>query len=438
MPAPLGVADLLAELGRGRRHLGRDAPASAAPRRPGRWPRRCSSLVTATSTQVGTRAGHRQRVGAEEQAEQPGHADGDAHPRDTGRCPSWPGCRTGRRSRSSRTARSRASASRTPCRCSSRGRGRCADRPRRVPARGRQRCPPPDQLREPLVEQRVAHPERRGPRRRRSASGAEISASASTALACASLAPAVSASSSATFAGPILSSLSTARSAASGSVEPDAPVEALADLAVVDLDPHRRDRQRAQRVADDQRATRPRSGPAGCPGRRCRCRPGGTRGSGPPAGARPARPSGSGSGGTGTAACRRSPARTGRTARSGRSAGRARRRRPAPSGSACSRRSSRPPWRSRPCAAAGRAARPRGSPAARSRTARTWRRIRSSTNCSIMRCGGGPLREPRDGRGLAHGVLLPIPRGRARRPWLAVTGRGGRGRCGRRRARAPR
>jgi hypothetical protein len=38
--------------------------------------------------------------------------------------------------------------------------------------------------------------------------------------------------------------------------EPDPPVETLADLAVVDLDPHRRDRQTGQRVTDDQRQLR--------------------------------------------------------------------------------------------------------------------------------------------------------------------------------------
>jgi 3-hydroxyacyl-CoA dehydrogenase len=77
---------------------------------------------------------------------------------------------------------------------------------------------------------------------------------------------------------------------------------------------------RPQEVARSTRrrspaAPRPRSAAAACRGRPRRCRPGGTRGSAPPAAAPRATPSGSGSAGTGTAACRRSQARTGRTAR---------------------------------------------------------------------------------------------------------------------------
>ena len=138
------------------------------------------------------------------------------------------------------------------------------------------------------------------------------------------------------------------------SVDAQPFVEALDQPAVVELQRDRRHRQAGQRLGHDlgdldvvvERQRVPR--------RRCRCRPGGTRGSGPPAAVRPARPSGSGSAGTGT---RSLPAfsRTYRANGTVRSKCRAER-----SASAAARRGRRaaggrrrPPCRSRPCAAAG-------------------------------------------------------------------------------------
>ena len=72
-------------------------------------------------------------------------------------------------------------------------------------------------------------------------------------MACASVAPAVAMIRSATAAGPILSSLSMARMRRRGVGHAEPAVEALAQLAVVHLDRHRRDRQAGQRVADHQR-----------------------------------------------------------------------------------------------------------------------------------------------------------------------------------------
>ena len=170
-------------------------------------------------------------------------------------------------------------------------------------------------------------------------------------------------------------------------------VEALQHLAVVDLDPDLRDRQAAQHVRDDQRQLGLVVRRAACRGRRCRCRPAGTRDSAPPAGAPRASTSGSDSAGTGTAACPRSPARSARTARSGRSAGQAccQRRRPRrPAAGAAGR----PLWTSRLCAAVDPAARRRASPMARSRKARKSRRARSMIVCSIIRCGGNHSGKP--------------------------------------------
>ena len=79
-----------------------------------------------------------------------------------------------------------------------------------------------------------------------------MAARASTWRAWSSLAPA-SRSISATGPGPIRSSLSTMRSVAATSVEPDAEVEALGDLAVVDLDAELPHRQAAERLGDDER-----------------------------------------------------------------------------------------------------------------------------------------------------------------------------------------
>ena len=79
-----------------------------------------------------------------------------------------------------------------------------------------------------------------------------IEASASTWRAWSSLAP-DSRSISATGPGPMRPSRSTMRSVPTTSVEPDAEVEALGDLAVVDLDAELPHRQAAERLGDDER-----------------------------------------------------------------------------------------------------------------------------------------------------------------------------------------
>ena len=164
--APLGEPDLLAELGRRRRHLGRRCPAGAAPPRSGR----CGPLLLgrsrATSTQVGTEPRDRQRVRAEQDAEHPGDADRDAHAGEAVGARRWPGCRSGRRSRPSRTARTRAAGSRRRCRCSSRGpRAIFRSATSRPGWCSRAASTTADQLGQALVEQRVA--DARAPARRR-------------------------------------------------------------------------------------------------------------------------------------------------------------------------------------------------------------------------------------------------------------------------------
>ena len=184
----------------------RTSPPSAPPRSRCRGARSAAAIRSAVAALLLVRQRHqhagrhrrarrRQRAGAEEQAEHPGHADRDADARGTVVARRRPGCRSGRRSRSSRTARSRAAGSRRPCRCSSRGRGRSSGRPRTGPGR----APPPS---------RPPGPARPGPRRaagrvtperahrvgERRVRRGDLGQREARALACASVAPAVSTS----------------------------------------------------------------------------------------------------------------------------------------------------------------------------------------------------------------------------------------------------
>ena len=152
-----------------------------------------------------------------------------------------------------------------------------------------------------------------------------------------------------------------------GSADP--AVEALDQLAVVDLHRQRRNRQRSERVGDhsgdldvvvERQRTRRRRVDVGLDELAVAAL---LRPLAPPA------PLDLVALEREVQRARRSPGRSGRTGRSGRSAARVGV--PPEPGSACSRRRTYTPCRSRPCAAAGRAARRRGSRAGRSRTART-------------------------------------------------------------------
>ena len=215
-----------------------DAPARAAPRRPvaGR-PRapRPAPRPARRSAPAGTRVS---ASGAEQQAEQPGHADRDADARDTVGRRRWPGCRSGRRSRSSRTARSPTQlglVDRAGVVVEAAGDLQVGDdQPGRVLAAG---LDDRDQLLQALVEQRVARRPARAPRRRTTRPAARDRGQRQARLGLRRRSPRPSRP-AARRPAPGRSCRACRRCAAppSTSVEPEAPVEALADLAVVDLD----------------------------------------------------------------------------------------------------------------------------------------------------------------------------------------------------------
>ena len=92
------------------------------------------SATTATSTQDGRRPRRGDQPTGEQRGQRTGQPERDPHPGEDPRAVRRPARRSGRPSRPTRSARTRPSASRRRCRCSSRGPGRSADRPPPRPA----------------------------------------------------------------------------------------------------------------------------------------------------------------------------------------------------------------------------------------------------------------------------------------------------------------